>query len=153
MDETPKYKTSIIFPRKISLDDHNSLKSEMQYKLDEFKKDQKDYISQDKFPKDIEFRTTFFNSLDSLLKQVDIMKDEDLKSQKIKIVYKWYQSKMKFHNETQSITRRTAKYEYENFPTIDTSIKSEYYAAKHYPTHYERANRTEEDNADPPKDR
>ena len=99
------------------------------------------------------FKTNFYKALESLVCQAEIIKDDNLKSSKIEIIYNWYFQKMKFFDDLNPIQKKTQKGQYEILPDINIFPKDETYQAKNYPLEYEVNFRTEILNAVPPKEK
>jgi hypothetical protein len=146
-------KASAFVPGKTSIDDPESLKNEMLYRLDEYKRDLNEAVDLQKVLKDNIFKKNFYEALEKLLNRVLIMKHDEDRNKKIKELFKWFKSRSDFYYGVNNITRRTDKYHFEKYPNVDTSKKTEYFAAKNFPQVYERDNRTEEEGLQPPKDK
>ncbi len=133
--------------------DNIALFNEMIEKLDKYKSDQIKAIHNNTQVENDNFKKNFFTSLENLLNQIAQLKDKKLKTNKIETVYKWFNFKMTFFNDLNTITKRTDKNVYENYSYIDTNVKSDYYEAGNYPRFFERDHRTEDEGLMPPKDR
>jgi hypothetical protein len=144
---------SAYVPGKTSMDDPESLKNEMLYRLDEYKRELQTSIDEQKPIKDAAFKKKFYTALENLLNQVLLLRNEQAKNKKVKELFTWYKSRFDYYYDVNNIVRRTGKYHYEKYPYVDTTQKSEYFAAKNYPQAYERENRTEEEGLQPPKDK
>jgi hypothetical protein len=144
---------SAYVPRKTSIADPDSLKNEMQYRLEEYKSDLRLSIKEQKPLKDGIFKKNFYNALESMLNRVLLMRHNNDRNKKIRELFRWYKSRSDFYYDVNNITRRSDKYHYEKYPNVDTSKKTEYFAAKNFPQAYERENRTEEEGLQPPKDK
>ena len=99
------------------------------------------------------FNSIFFKSLENLIIQVDMYKDDVEKSNKVSVVYNWYIQKTKFFHDMNNINRFSAKQYFETIPDISLIKKSDIYEARNYPIEYEKENRTEIESMLPPKDR
>ena len=99
------------------------------------------------------FQMTFFRSLENLIQQLDLIKDEPEKSSKIIKIYAWYMQRFSFFNDLNPINKRSAKIYFETIPNISAIKKSEIFEARNYPIEFERDNRTEISSMLPPKDR
>jgi len=99
------------------------------------------------------FNSIFFKSLENLIIQVDMYKDDVEKSNKVSVVYNWYIQKTKFLHDMNNINRFSAKQYFETIPDISLIKKSDIYEARNYPIEYEKENRTEIESMLPPKDR
>lgn len=133
--------------------DNNPMFNEMKYRLNIYKEEQIKSIKENKRIENDNFKKNFYTSLENLLNQISNLRDKKLKASKIEVVFKWFKVKMTFFNDLNTITKRTDKNVYENYPNLDTNVKSDYYEAGNYPTNFERDHRTEDEGLMPPKDR
>jgi len=99
------------------------------------------------------FKKHFFSSLENLLNQVSMIKNDQTKAQRIDDIFNWHNKRIQFFKDINSIKERTSKNIYERYPDIDKNKKSNYYEAGEYPLFFESKNRTELDGMLPPKDR
>lgn len=98
------------------------------------------------------FKKHFFNCLENLLNQLALLRNEK-KQEKINEIFQWFNKRIQFFKDMNSITSRTSKNPYEKYPDIDTGKKTDYYEAGNFPLFFESKNRTEDDGLLPPKDR
>lgn len=91
------------------------------------------------------FKKTFFNSLENLLIQICLIKDQNLKVTKIDDVYKWYNKKWKFHLNISKIDKKTTKMHYEKYPLPDTYKKTHVVTEKDKEDNQDMNNRTKID--------
>lgn len=99
------------------------------------------------------FKKHFFSSLENLLNQVAMIKNDKTKSERIDDVFIWFNKRIQFFKDLNTINARTSKNIYEKYPEVDTNKKSNYYEAGEYPLFFESKHRTEDDGLLPPKDR
>lgn len=71
------------------------------------------------------FKKPFFNSLENLLIQICLVKDQKLKVNKINDVYKWFNKRWKFHLNISKIDKRTKSTTYEKYPLPETYKQKE----------------------------
>jgi hypothetical protein len=131
----------------------NPYLNEMKYRLETYKAELEESIKSNKKIEHESFKKNFFASLENLVHQVIYIKDKKLREEKIDSIYKWYDSKSSFFRSLNPIDVRTDKNFYENFPSVDKHIKSDYYEAQNYPLDFEKEHRTEEGGLLPPRDR
>jgi hypothetical protein len=93
------------------------------------------------------FKKTFFNSLENLLIQISLLKDQKLRVTKIDDVYKWYNKKWKFYLDTNNIDKRTKKTIFEKYPLPETYKKTAHWDVNNI---NENKNRTKIDDIDMP---
>jgi hypothetical protein len=144
---------SAFVPGKTSMDDPDSLKNEMLYRLEEYKRELKVSIDEQKPLKDGTFKKNFYNALENMLNRILLMRHDGDRTLKVKELFRWFKGRSEFYYGVNNITKRTDKYHYEKYPNVDTTRKTEYFAAKNFPQAYERDNRTEEEGLQPPKDK
>jgi len=72
------------------------------------------------------FKKPFFSSLENLLIQICLLKDQKLKVNKIDDVYKWFNKKWKFHLNTKNIDRKTKKTHFEKYHLTENYKKNDY---------------------------
>ncbi len=100
------------------------------------------------------FKKHFFGSLENLMNQVVMIKNEKTKSQRIDDIFNWHVKRIQFFRDVNTIKERTSKNNYEIYPEIDNkNIKRNTYEAGEYPLFFESNNRTQIDGMLPPKDR
>lgn len=71
------------------------------------------------------FKKTFFSSLENLLIQITLIKDQKLKTGKIDDVYKWFTRKWNFYLNTSKIDRKTKKTHFEKYPLPEQYKKND----------------------------
>lgn len=131
----------------------NKLFEEMKKSLDQYHIEMEEGIRENKKVENENFKKHFFGSLENLLNQIALIKEEGKIDQRINDVYKWFKKRKAFFQDISSITSRTSKNLYEKFPDFDVSVKDNYYEAGEYPLFFESKHRTEDDGLLPPKDR
>jgi len=99
------------------------------------------------------FKKHFFSSLENLLIQVALIKNDKTKTERIDEIFVWFNKRIQFFRDLGSINARTSKSIYEKYPEVDKINKSNYYEAGQYPLFFESKHRTEDDGLLPPKDR
>lgn len=126
---------------------------EMKTNLDEYHLEIEEGIRDNKKVENENFKKHFYGSLENLLNQVALIKENGKMEKRINDVYRWFTKRKAFFKNISTIKSRTSKNLYENFPDFDYSKKSNYYEAGEYPRFFEKENRTEDDGLLPPKDR
>jgi hypothetical protein len=126
---------------------------EMKRTLDEYYLELEEGIRENKKVENENFKKHFFSSLEDLLNNVALIKEESKIDQRIEDVFKWFKKRKAFFQNISTITARTSNNTYEKFPDFDPSKKSNYYEAGEYPLFFESKHRTEDDGLMPPKDR
>mgnify|MGYP000872793903 CR=1 FL=1 len=96
---------------------------EMRKQLDEYFVEIYESLVEEKLIEGEGFKKSFFTSLENLLVQICLIKDEKIKVQKIDDVYKWYKNKMKLYSNISGKSERKIKKVNSNFP--DSSFKKE----------------------------
>ncbi len=99
------------------------------------------------------FKKHFFSSLENLLIQSSMIKNEKTKFERIDDIYVWFNKRSQFFHDLNTINARTSKGIYEKYPDVDVTKKSNYYEAGEYPLFFESKHRTQDDALLPPKDR
>ena len=103
-----------------------------------------------KYPKLANFKKNLYPALDNLLKQCDLIKDEKLKLNKMKIIYVWFSQKKKSYFNLSNVDRMSTKQDYEKIQDpID--IKYTQYEAGNTKEEFEKERRTDIANIDPAK--
>jgi len=99
------------------------------------------------------FKKHFFSSLENLLTQVSLIKNEKNRNDRIDDILVWYNKRIQFFKDVNTIKERTSKNIWENVPEVDKIKKSSYYEAKEYPLFFESKHRTEVEGLVGPKER
>jgi len=99
------------------------------------------------------FKKHFFSSLENLMNQVAMIKNDITKTERIDDIFIWFNKRIQFFKDLNSINARTSKNIYEKYPDVDLNKKSKYYEAGEYPLFFESKHRTEDEGLLPPKDR
>jgi hypothetical protein len=137
----------------IVIQEDNSRLKEMKSKLSMYKLEVQESI---KCANPIEndfFKKPFYESLETLLKEMSYITEKSLRNEKIETIYKWYYLKVSSFKKLNKIDSRSKSYTYEILPNTSDYLKSSYYEAINYPEHFEKEHRTEEGGLLPPKDR
>jgi hypothetical protein len=122
----------------------DGLMNEMVNGLESFKKNLNELITKDKPIRSQSPKNVLYNSLDSLLKNISLLRDHNAKDRNIKTVYNWFKTTKDFHHNIKSIDKRTSQENYQVYPGL-AKPKQDVYIAKNHPIQFEYNNRTEMD--------
>ena len=131
-----------IFPEKTT----KEMYEEMDSSIKNYYQERKNQIEKNK---NFKYKHTLIPTLQTLVRQANLLLDPNHRIKKIEAIYKWYKAKEKF-TEDLKIDKRTGKSFYEELKET-TIIPSEIYQAKNYKTEFEPEHRTEGEGIIPPK--
>ena len=90
------------------------------------------------------FNEVFFPALDSLLKQIDVIKDPDLKNGNIQKAYEWYKHNLENFHRINPIDIITKKPYYDYSPDVNL-VNEKSWEAQYFPITFESDFRTKDD--------
>ncbi len=114
----------------------------MKKRLDDYRKEFMENIWDETA---IEFRTfkeNFFKSLQVVLYQLILLKDNTVRDNKIITIYNWYKNRMDFFYKLNDIKEKTTSSGEAPDPFFEKFVKSEMYLAMNYPRDFEHKHRT-----------
>ena len=116
---------------------------EMKESIKKFKKDLEASLTSEKVLENAHFKQCFFRALENLVRQAEMLKDDNLKASKIDLVYDWYKKKTQFFYDLNPIDKKSHQAYFEVLPDIFFYPKDETHEAKNYPKEFEKEFRSE----------
>jgi len=124
---------------------HLEVLEEMKTKLLNFKKEKKLFICENKPIKNEKFKNNFFQALENLLGQLDLLKSESFKITKVYQIYDWYKSKVIYLEDEYSIKHSSVPRSFEVIHNPANSTQtSKIWQAINFPVLFENNKRTKD---------
>lgn len=92
---------------------YQEMREEMFEEMKKYISELRDSAFCSQFPKLVQFKRNLFPALDNLIKQCDIIRDDKLRANKMKIIYVWFNAKRDSYNNLSNINKLTIKQEYQ----------------------------------------
>ena len=128
------------------------MQSEMLEEIYNYSLELRDSNFKMKYPRLAHFKKSLYPALDNLVKQCNIISDEKLRANKMRIIYVWFCQKKTSYFNLLNIYKSTAKKDYDKSEE-PIEIKNKPYEAGNFKEEFEKEHRSDIPSIDPAKTR